>query len=994
MAIGLGVAVANGSPVAHADDTAASSPASTHDTGSTDGNTGDGGNGAGNEAHEPGGPSGGGQPGDDDQGDLGANDNGQNESGDDDDEDESLTDDLDDVTATPSGGTAGGHGGQGSGSAASGSVAPDEEDVTVEELRSVAADDADASNVHQQQVPAPEQSPSAELTPTVPEPAQDLVVTDPPPAQAPIGTVVSGALGSGLVDTAIPSTPSTPVAPPTVNEFLLAAYRPAQQRSQVNVQTTSLTTATNTPPMTLAAAASSILARIGLGSGIPYVVVTSPDGKRTYVVTTPLPTGGTPTSTVVGIDTATNQPVGEPVSVGYVLPSGFATSAKAATFNRDGSRFYVTSLSVGSNGQVSNTITVFNTSDGQVIGSPITTNRSVTGIVVSPDGRRLYTANSDSSVSVVDLQTNTVVDTIPIGVFAGPGGGGGSLDIVISQDDAQTVYISDYVERAVYVLDPVTDTVDPDPVLVNGYPVSLALSPDGKRLFVNTMTYLDPTKGSANQASVVIVDTATKAIVGTPVDYGSVSQGPATNGVMVVSPDGRYVYTLSGYLSSGGAPTATLWKIDTTSGTVQMMVDGLTPSTPVLSPDGKRIYVQSVTVVDGAPQLAIGAVSTSDNSIVARIPIDSGALVGMSVSPNGSRLYLGQVFGAGGDPADLTGQLTVVDTGTSSVVTPQRPVNPITLIIRNVTRTINASLQTIKHAINQTADSVARFLSAMQDSSLSSLRGLQRVGEALGRLVQAEIEDSVQALNDIYQRMRAEAARLARIDAFNSQPRAPWDAGALFKHLDTAMRGDSDKIHIDEVQSSIDGPKRIIVYIGGTEIGNPSQGFWKNLPSYGGRTKQHQIDMINAVVGNNAPNTEIMLVGYSQGGLDAQNLAEAEDLYGWNVTTVVTYGTPITKRPTAKYRVIHFQEVFDPIPDLGTAVETAEARRDGNIFERRAASSTIWNIFLDPTGMGVHANPASYENVGWQFELNGDSKFKAVKDNMRKFEGKIVNTYK
>lgn len=979
--------MANGSPIAHADDTAGTQSASTHDTGSSDNDTGDksdrsgGGNGAQNEAHEPGGASGGGQ-GSDDTTDLGSDETGQDapaqeQSGEDesgDDDDESLTDDLEQDTATSGGGASSTE--SHDGTDLDDSVTLDEEDVAVD-----TEPDTSASTVTAQSLSAPS--------------TQYAVADEQPPAHGEGGTVVSGSLGESVVDTATPSLPPTPVAPPTVSEFLLAAYRPANQRSQASVQTTSLTTTANTQQLALAAAASAVLARIGLGSGIPYVVVTSPDGKRTYVVTTPLPTGGTTTSTVVGINTATNQPIGEPVRIGYVLPAGFATSTKAATFNRDGSRLYVTSFHQTSTGQVSNTITVINAANGQVIGSPITTSSVATGIVVSPDGRRLYTANSDSSVSVIDLQTNTVVDTVPIGIFAGPAGGGGALDIVISQDNAQTVYISDYTERAVYVLDPATDMVDPNPVLVTGHPVSLALSPDGKRLFVNTTTYLDPTTGPANQASVVIVDTATKTLVGSPVHYGLVSQQPATNGVMLVSPDGRYVYTLSANTTSGGAPNATLWKIDTATGRAQIMVDGLTPSMPVLSPDGKRIYVQAVTVVDGVPQLAIGGVNTANNSMITRISIDSGALVGMSVSPDGSRLYVGQVMAAdGGDPADLTSQLAVVDTGTSNIVTPPRPVNPITLVIRNITKTITASVQAIVHAINQTAGFMTGFLTAVSDVVAGSRSALRSAAQAISQVVQTQINNMSELLNRALLRVRAEADRIAIILDFNSKPTAPWDAGALFNHLANATKHDADKLHIDVVQSKIDGPKRIIVYIGGTEINNADQGFWANLPSYRGETKDKQIDRISAVVAENAPNVEIMLVGYSQGGLDAQNLAEAESLYGWNVTTVVTYGSPITKRPTTKYRVIHLQEVFDPIPDLGTVIETAEHRRDGNIYERRAASSTVAYIFLDPTGMKVHGNPASYENVGWQFELNGDAKYKAVKDDMRKFEGKIVATYR
>lgn len=141
--------------------------------------------------------------------------------------------------------------------------------------------------------------------------------------------------------------------------------------------------------------------------------------------------------------------------------------------------------------------------------------------------------------------------------------------------------------------------------------------------------------------------------------------------MILVSPDGRYAYTQTFATGSGAAPTGTLWKIDTVAGTAQAVSSGLYPSAPVLSPDG-------------------------------------------------TRLYLGQLLGeAGQDPASLTGQLAVIDTGTSNAVTPPRAVNPITLIIRTVTNAVRASVQTIAHAINQTAATIARVFGAVGDIARS-----------------------------------------------------------------------------------------------------------------------------------------------------------------------------------------------------------------------------------------------------------------------------------
>lgn len=717
VALGLGVAVANGSGIAHADEGAGSAPsasASQDDRGGSQESTNDDDdnqnnkNDEDNEPTEDNGPTGDGETAeDDDAPDL--DDTDELDDTEDDTEDELDTGDdpgTDDPTATD----------------------------TAETQRALTFVDEE---------PAAEPEPMAEAAPIIPESPVSVVL---PELVAPVG-----------VNTG-PEVPPPPAAP-TLNELVVAAYRPSNQRqtgtAPASVQTTSEPAPSGTPPLAAAAAPSGVIDRISLGNGLPHTVVVSPDGRTVYVITTTISAdgGSVPTSTVRGIDTRTNRPVGDPIVVGYVPQSGFSTTAKPVTFSPDGKRVYVSSISQRADGQVSSRIVVIDAASGQAAGAPIELgNTMATGLVVSPDGRRLYTANTDSTVTVIDLQrNNTPVATVPIGIFSGPGSPGGApLDIVISQNDAQTVYVSDYAERAVYVLDPVTSTADPDPVLVDGYPLSLALSPDGSRVFVNTMTFTDPSGSTTSQAGLVVIDTGTKSVIGQPILYGSPTEGPATNGVILASPDGRYVYTETFASGSGGVPTGTLWKIDTVAGTVQAVASGLYPSAPVLSPDGTRLYVPAVAVVDGQPQLAIGAVSTADGTMLTRIPIDTGSPTAVAVSPDGTRLYLGQLLGeAGQDPASLTGQLAVIDTGTSNAVTPPRAVNPITLIIRTVTNAVRASVQTIAHAINQNVASVSRLLgtvagfagSAIFETGLawvSAAQALSQIGgKALGNILTA-----------------------------------------------------------------------------------------------------------------------------------------------------------------------------------------------------------------------------------------------------------------
>lgn len=718
VALGLGIAVANGTGVAYADDGTGSAPPSAssaqNDAGQSPGdNEGDG---AENE----------------DQNDIDKVDDNDDDTPDGEATDDEATDldeadelgadnedDFDDVGVDDL------------------DIDEDLDDLDIDEVTTpvdeVATPDAAATQrptsvdelAAEAQIPA--ETTATEVEPAVPE------------------SPVSAVLPELLAPTGVNTDPSAPPAAPALSELVVAAYRPTNQRglnvSAASLRTTSESAPSGTPPLAAAATPSAIIDRILLGSGLPYTVVASPDGHTVYVITTGLPAGGSlPTSTVYGIDTRTNRRVGEPITVGYVPGGSFSTNAKPLTFSPDGKRVYVSSIAQGASGQISSSVTVIDAASGQVAGDAIGLgNVTTTGLVVSPDGRRLYTANSDSTVTVIDLQhNNTLVGTVPIGIFSGPSSPGSpAIDIVIAQNDAQTVYITDYAERSVYVLNAATNTTNPDPILIDGNPISLALSPDGSRLFVNTVTFSDPLGATTNQANLVVVNTSTNAIVGSPISYGTAAQGLSTNGVLLVSPDSRYVYTESFQTAQGTTPSGTLWKIDTTTGAVQSLASGLYPSAPVLSPDGTRVYVPAVAVVDGQPQLAVGAVSTADGSMITRIPIDIGAPMGTAVSTDGTRLYVGQLL-TGADPTSLSGQLAVIDTGTSNTVTPPRAVNPITLIVRSVTNAVRASVQTIAHALRQSVETVTKALGTLSDTARQSVVGFgQQVANAVQNVVQA-----------------------------------------------------------------------------------------------------------------------------------------------------------------------------------------------------------------------------------------------------------------
>ncbi|RZT18907.1 DNA-binding beta-propeller fold protein YncE [Mycobacterium sp. BK558] len=521
-------------------------------------------------------------------------------------------------------------------------------------------------------------------------------------------TVTPTALDSaGLTPTpaAGPRSPLAPGAPPSrtpLADLAVAAFRApnASQRA--------------TAASTAAASTIKTVATVPLGAGAaPYYVVTSPKGDRTYVVTTSV-TGGTslPTSTVIGVNTATNAIVGTGLTVGYVPISGLATTVKPIAFSPNGQRVYIASVTQDAAGAMSSAVTVIDAATGRKVGSPIALSSALgaTGLVVSPDGGRLYTANSDGTVSVFDLKNGNVRIGQPISIGSTTAFGGAPADIAIATNNAQTVYISDWAEHAVYVLDASTNTVNPDPIKIDGSPVSLALSPDNSRLIVNSMRF-DGVGPSTNQATVTVIDTRTNTVVGQPIAYGGVTSGFSTTGAMLISPDGRYVYTPSIVSASAGTSTATLWKIDTVSRTVAAVPALGLPL--ALSSDGRRLYVLTAPA-DGTAGAAVAVIDTATNATLGTTSLAGySSLQASALSPDGTRLYVGDYTVAGTDIATLTGELTVINTGASNPVPPQ-PKPPLLQVVTKVLDRVETAVDNAKKVLQKRVDTATARLTKLQ----------------------------------------------------------------------------------------------------------------------------------------------------------------------------------------------------------------------------------------------------------------------------------------
>ncbi|WP_431241059.1 hypothetical protein ACQ86B_28575 (plasmid) [Mycolicibacterium aichiense] len=601
-------------------------------------------------------------------------------------------------------------------------------------------------------------------------------ITDPGPAT----TVFSDSLGAVGVDPTIPDVPSAPSSLGGLADLVSAAYRPRN-----NPAVARLAAATTSPTPR-------VVTKLPLpGGAFPSFAVASPTGARVYVVFTSVLGGGTlPTSSLIGIDTATNSQLGPAVDLGYVAASALVTTVKPIAFSPDGKRVYIASVAQNAGGTTSSQVTIIDAATGQVAGAPIALGSTMaSGLTVSPDGGRLYTANSNGTVSVFDLQHgNTAIGApIPIGIQSGLGGS--ASDIAITTNNAQTVYISDWADHAVSVLDPSTNTIRQDLIAIDGSPVSMVLTPDNKYLVVNSLKF-GGTGSTTNQATLTVIDTATNAVIGSPIPYGDASMGPATTGAMQISPDGRYVYTTSVVAGPQGQ-TATSWKVDTQTGTaISLPVSGsLTTSL-----NGQRLYVATTAVTNGTPTSSVVVIDTATNNTVGTVPIDGFPSIA-AISPDGARLYVGDVMAAGTDITTVAGEVTVIDTGISNPVPP--PAKPP--LLQLITKIVSQA----QPAVDNTQVRLQKTISV----ATTHLNNLQALVDDVGRKIQHDISTlNLPALyhgfaslygvvNDILEIVKKTEAKLPSIfGAAVSVADIPNTVAELEKNLEVAISGGNGNV--------------------------------------------------------------------------------------------------------------------------------------------------------------------------------------------------------
>ena len=172
-----------------------------------------------------------------------------------------------------------------------------------------------------------------------------------------------------------------------------------------------------------------------------------------------------------------------------VGPSGVAVSP-------DGSKVYVANSYNLTNIEGSgNNISVINTTTNNVVAA-INVGTGPFALAVTPDGTKLFVTNFwSNTTSAIDTANNAVIGTVDVG--HGPSG------ITVSPDGTKA-YVANCLDNTTSVIDTINNSVI-TVVPVGGYPYGVTTSQDGTKIYVT----------SAVSDNVSIIDTAKNTVIST-----------------------------------------------------------------------------------------------------------------------------------------------------------------------------------------------------------------------------------------------------------------------------------------------------------------------------------------------------------------------------------------------------------------------------------------------------------------------------------------------
>lgn len=276
---------------------------------------------------------------------------------------------------------------------------------------------------------------------------------------------------------------------------------------------------------------------------------------------------------------------------------------------------------------VTGTVYVEDPTSQMVTPIPAPTLGGIQSIALSPDGSRLYVAFKDGLLGTIDTASDSYLGSpVAMGLTGAP------VEMVVNPD-GRDLLIAESGSGQVVELDARSGSQIGTPI-ATGAVLNLAISPDGKTLFVD---------GGSGSSSVMAISIATTTGTTTGIPVPPTSTIPLVGaGAMVISGDGSSLYVLT---SSAAGPQVVA--IDPSTDRIEGAPIDLRPASQpsglALSPDGRQLYVTDAT---GQQVVSIDTTTSALNSVVMSLPAGT-APHDIAITPDGSTAYVDGTDSAG-----------------------------------------------------------------------------------------------------------------------------------------------------------------------------------------------------------------------------------------------------------------------------------------------------------------------------------------------------------
>ncbi|NIF91435.1 beta-propeller fold lactonase family protein [Burkholderia sp. Cy-637] len=312
------------------------------------------------------------------------------------------------------------------------------------------------------------------------------------------------------------------------------------------------------------------------------------------------------------------------------IPLAGAAGAYSLQASPSGQRVY--GIAYASGPTTTATLFAIDTASNRVVATAVRANSTTAGFALPVGSGKLYTNGnqthqppvtgtggiykSDAVVNVLDAGTLQPLKQI---VIATLGDGSGPGAAITASPDGSRIYAANVNYRSIAVIDAQTDTllatIDTSSVN-NGYPASLAVTPDGSKLF------LAQGFNGTEPGRLAVIDTASRAIVKL-IDLPGAGPRPAS---LSISPDGQQLYVANGQADFPSHQNG-LFVVD---------VATLAVTRSLAAPDDVFSFTNSGVAQDGyrilfnpsytsAGQTGLLSLDPAENRISARVLLPAGA---------------------------------------------------------------------------------------------------------------------------------------------------------------------------------------------------------------------------------------------------------------------------------------------------------------------------------------------------------------------------------